>query len=131
MNRIISIFICILLISCSSKKNKEKSQSKLYSEFEFSEDLNNFGEIKHGEIAIYDFWFKNTGNKDLIINNIETGCGCTTANWEKRPVKPGEKSKISVEFDSAGRSGKQYKALYVYSNSYKSPYQLTIVAEVN
>lgn len=63
----------------------------------------NFGKILDGERVSHDFVFTNTGEGDLIISNVQASCGCTTPDWTKDPIKPGEKGTVKAEFNSSGR----------------------------
>ncbi len=51
------------------------------------------------------FYIHNKGNNSLIIKKIEASCGCTTFSWNKKPIPPGGKTKLEVEFNSDGRYG--------------------------
>jgi len=135
---LVFIIIFTLFPSCKndyiksvSNKNKKTSEVvKNYPKFEFSEEIHKFGVISEGEIAVCEFYYKNVGQSDLIITNIETSCGCTAVEWEKHPLKPGEKAKLTVEFDSKGRSGTQYKAVTIFCNTIEGTKELIVTAQV-
>lgn len=59
----------------------------------------NIGEIKRGDKKAMEFHFTNTGTEDLKIE-IVSGCECTTLDWPRLPIKPGESGIISALFDS-------------------------------
>ncbi|NIM17925.1 MAG: DUF1573 domain-containing protein, partial [Candidatus Aminicenantes bacterium] len=40
------------------------------------------GEIDAGKVLDLEFKFKNTGNETLIINSINSSCGCTVPRLE-------------------------------------------------
>lgn len=71
----------------------------------FDKDTVDFGIVNEGDTVIYDFWFTNTGNKDLVIKQAYPACGCTYPTHTKGPVKPGERGFVHVEFRSAGWGG--------------------------
>ncbi len=90
-----------------------------------------FGHISQGEKVTFTYRFKNTGNADLIIAKVEGSCGCTVMQgWPKHPIKPGDKGKIDVIFDSAGRRGKQNKSISVVANTVPSTTVLKLVGEI-
>lgn len=127
-------FFCILmitgLISCQHKKgNTEKQSVAGPTEVKMDETMHDFGLVKSGEIVIFDFVLTNTGNHDLNIRNTEVDCGCVQVNVVKDNIKPGEKGKIEVEFDSRGLFGKQLKTIDLDWNC-KEPKQLVIFATV-
>ena len=77
----------------------------------------NFGKITDGEIVAYNFRFKNTGSKPLIIVNTAASCGCTVPEKPDQPVLPGETGFIKVKFDSHNRVGQAHKTIAVTSNA--------------
>ena len=136
MNKIGFIILIISLISCSVKKQNNKTEphseiknKELTAQIKFDTEMHDFGKLTSGEILTFSFVFSNTGEPDLIISNAETDCGCVQANVLNKAVKPGEKGIIEVEFNSAGLTGKQLKTVEIQSNS-KEPKHLIIFAEV-
>jgi len=112
------------------QSNKKSEGEHSYSKFAFTKEIHKFGEISEGEILVCEFYFRNVGNANLIINSIESSCGCTAVKWKKEPVKVGEESKITVEFDSKGRHGKQYKVLTIFANTKRKVKELKITATI-
>jgi hypothetical protein len=43
------------------------------------------------------FAVKNIGSHPLIIQRVESSCGCTVPNWEKQPVATGKNTEIKVK----------------------------------
>lgn len=136
MKKILFIFLTFSLFSCGNKNNSTAERGKEIqtdinglTEFEFTEEMHNFGSLQSGEIVIYTFVFKNTGNNPLIINDVEAGCGCIKTEFSREPVLPGASGNVEVEFDSSGMWGKQFKTIEIHTNT-KKPKQLAIFAEV-
>lgn len=77
-----------------------------------------FGTITAGEVITNTFNFTNTGKVDLVINKVESSCGCTVPEYEEEAVAPGESSTITVKFDSAEKSGEQNKTVTIFANTY-------------
>ena len=96
----------------------------------FEHDFANLGKMDMGEKAGVDFIFTNTGGSNLVILSVETSCGCTVPEWDKKPVPPGQKGKIRVVFDSSGAAGMQNKSIRVISNAKIRETDLMISAEV-
>ena len=61
------------------------------------------------------FTFKNTGNKPLILSNVQPGCGCTASEWPKEPVLPGKSAQIKVHYKTANAAPFK-KSIDVFSN---------------
>ena len=93
----------------------------------FSKNLHNFGTIQEADgITTYQFQFKNTGSKALIIKNVKASCGCTTPEWTKAPIAGGKSGFIKVSFDPKNRPGPFNKSITITSNATSSPNKLII-----
>jgi hypothetical protein len=92
-----------------------KNESKL-PVIVFEKEIHDFGKIIQGEKVSFGFKFKNTGNADLVIAQVNSSCGCTTPKFPKTSIKPGEEKVITVMFDSQGRKGIQNKTITVVTN---------------
>lgn len=75
-----------------------------------------FGQVTEGTLVEHVFTFKNTGDAPLILTQVTASCGCTTPEYSKHPVAPGEAGEIKVIFDSTGQVGKQHKVISVLNN---------------
>ena len=89
-----------------------------------------FGKVTDGEIVQYNYRFKNTGTKPLIITNATATCGCTVPEKPEKPVQPGETAFIKVKFDSKGRVGATHKSVMVSSNAEPVFPELVLTGEV-
>lgn len=105
--------LILLLFSCREKKNDVSTAN---TSIEWRAKSWDFGNLSRGEEVAHTFYFKNTGKHNLLIHKIETGCGCTTVDYDKAPVPPGKEGKIEIAFNSAGRYGKQYKEISIFAN---------------
>ncbi len=84
--------------------------------------------IAFGADETFTFEFKNTGKTPIIVSNVQTSCGCTTAEKPSEPVKPGKSSKIAVKYDTK-RVGDFTKTITVSTNV-GDPIILTIKGKV-
>ncbi len=89
-------------------------------------DAHDFGSISEGTQASYTFEVMNVGNQPLIISNVQPSCGCTTPEWTKDPIQPGQKGKIMATYNSTGRPGVFNKVISISSNAIESSRMLTI-----
>jgi hypothetical protein len=90
--------------------------SKELAVISFKETTFDFGTIKQGDKVNFTFEFKNEGKVPLVVSDVKPSCGCTTPDWTKTPIAPGESGKIDVEFNSSGKSGIQVKNVTVFAN---------------
>ncbi len=88
----------------------------------FDKIVHDYGKLKEqGGIAKYKFEFTNTGSAPLILNKVRPTCGCTSSDYTKKPVNPGEKGFVSAEYNPKNRPGPFSKTIRVYSNSAENP----------
>ncbi|MDM1045191.1 DUF1573 domain-containing protein [Myroides sp. 1354] len=100
------------------------------SKMEFTSLVHDFGTIGNNEAVETEFEFTNTGNADLVIIDARATCGCTVPEYQKTPIKPGEKSKLKVRFQT-GAVGQQQKTVTLTTNTEKGEELLTIKANVS
>ena len=67
---------------------------------EFKTVAYSFGKIPQGKPVTTEFVFTNKGDKPLIIENAEAGCGCTTPDYPKAPILPGKTGVIKVTYNA-------------------------------
>jgi len=109
---LLTAIILLSSVNLLAQEPKTKLDStSLY--FEVTE--HDFGTIKKGTDAFYNFSYTNNSKKPLIINNVETSCGCTTPFWSKKPMRTGEYDEISVIYDT-DKLGVFHKTITVTSN---------------
>ena len=95
-------------------------------------DTFDFGTVKQGEKVTHDFTFKNTGTQPLIISDVQASCGCTTPEYTKTPVNPGEEGVIKVVYNTTGQGeGPKQKSVTVTSNAAEPLMTLHIKGTVN
>jgi hypothetical protein len=114
----ISIALLFILIGLSfSQCNYAQNSPKIFT----PKADHSFGEILEGQLVTHEYEIKNIGNAELKIDKVRASCGCTAAQPASNSLKPGESTKIKVEFDSHGRMGLQNKTVYVFTNDPSTP----------
>ncbi|MCQ2193918.1 MAG: DUF1573 domain-containing protein [Paludibacteraceae bacterium] len=98
-------------------------------EISFDTLVHNFGTFPEetGKVSC-TFTFKNTGAADLVLQKVKASCGCTTPEWTKTPVAPGETGTVIATYNASGRPGAFTKTITVTSNA--GDKRLTIKGEV-
>jgi hypothetical protein len=99
-------------------------------EIRFETPMHDFGNVKEGTLAAYEFVFTNTGTAPLVLSNVQPSCGCTSPEWSREPIAPGSKGKIKAVYNSYGRPGVFQKHIMVKSNAKTAEVDLTIKGTV-
>lgn len=100
-------------------------------EFTFEKELINYGKIDKGADGERVFVFTNSGDAPLVIDKIQSSCGCTVPKKPEAPVMPGEKGEIKVSYDTK-RVGGFSKSITIFSNATSSkPKVIKIKGYVN
>ena len=85
----------------------------------FEKTTIDYGTVKANSDGNKVFTFTNTGDKPLIISNVQPGCGCTASDWTKEPILPGKKGEVKVHYNTANLNAFK-KTIDVFSNDPKS-----------
>ncbi len=120
-----SLALLLFLASCDVRKHDKKINVPALSRTSYTDTTSvqiidsvyDFGSVKEGDIVEYNFRFKNTGNKPLIIFEATASCGCTVPEKPEHPVKPGEIGFLKVKFNSDRKPGEAHKSISISSNA--------------
>jgi hypothetical protein len=124
--RVKFLFIVLILLSSVLIVNAQNKPV-----IKFDSTTLNFGKVREeGGKVSKTFFFTNAGTDTLKLLNVKPGCGCTTADWTKSPILPGQRGYILAQYDPHGRPGIFNKAINVTSNASDNPMMLIIKGEV-
>lgn len=115
MNKyLIKIFILSFLGSLLFLSLRAQTASTV---FKVDKRVHDFGEIqeKDGKVS-HTFIFTNTTKTPIVINGTHSGCGCTSSEYTKRPIMPGETGELTVTYNPAHRPGYFSKEVVIYFN---------------
>jgi len=121
MRKIISLFVLSFLIFQFACAEKEVVDPNAWA----------FGKAKQGQVLKHDFSFKNETKTVLNITGVNTSCGCTAWQSDKKSLKPGESTAINVSFNSKGYLGEVKQFVYVNTDNVDlAVVRFTIKAEI-
>lgn len=90
-----------------------------------------FGDVYQGQKIDRKVTIKNTGDKQLVIDNVQAGCGCTATLLAERNLDPGKTTSLQITFDSKNFWGPTHKDVRVFSNdSAQTPLMIKFSANV-
>jgi hypothetical protein len=87
---------------------------------QLDKQVHDYGTIAQGANGDCAFTITNTGDAPLIITNCKGSCGCTVPKCDTEPILPGQKSTISVRYDTK-RTGPINKSVTISSNAANEP----------
>jgi hypothetical protein len=133
---IISLTIASSCTTNSGVNLEERKQE--YAQFvdepsaiSFEETEYNFGTVVDGDMVKHTFKFTNTGDKQLVLLDVKTTCGCTVPeDWPKEPIAPGEGGEIKVIFNSNNKVGAVNKGIRVEANTNPSVTTISLIGTV-
>lgn len=71
------------------------------------------------------FTFKNNSDTVIVIYDVTSSCNCTTAEWPKAPIKPGESGQIKFTFANEGEKPRSFlKDVTVHMSTSPRPVML-------
>lgn len=110
-------------------KSEATQEPKVDTSLILLETTFDFGKIPQGKPVNHNFTFKNGGNSELKLVNVQASCGCTTPEWEKdKSIAPNETSVIKVGYNAAAE-GPFSKTITITYNTDQSRV-ITIKGEV-
>lgn len=125
--------LCLAFSAASAQTIAPLPKQKIVTDgpvLSFAESKFDFGTIQEGDVVKHTYQFKNTGNQTLIISEVRVTCGCTTPEWTRTPVAPGQTGFITAQFNSAGKPGQNHKVITVVSNSVTGNVPLSFITQV-
>lgn len=109
------------------EEEKARQEEASRTSLKFDKLVHDFGKIKVDTENPATFIVTNTGKNDLVIEDVATSCGCTTAEKPEKPIKPGQSDKISVVFHpKPGQLKDQKKSVTITANTDPKMTVLTI-----
>jgi len=125
---ILSLFFLIVFCAVNAQQQQEPSFNQLLVP---DQKIHDFGTIleKKGPVK-HTFQLKNTSKKTIIINNVKAWCGCTTTEFSKKPIGPGQRGEVTVTFNPHYRPGKFSKEVVVLADEGRSYIRLWVKGTV-
>lgn len=87
-----------------------------------------FGSFPQAERQERKFTLTNTGDNVLVIYDVITSCGCTKVEYDKKGIRPGEKTELTVIYE-AEKAEHFSKTITVYCNASDSPLRLKVAGD--
>jgi Protein of unknown function (DUF1573) len=133
MKQLLCIFAAaVCLVACQQRGSKTAGEQPAAPVFDstslttiqwIDSTYQDLGTVKEGPEVDIAFKFKNTGDKNLVIENVTAGCGCTIVEKPKEPFAPGETGTIKAKFTTKGHPNTNEKSIFVTSNTKVNPDQ--------
>ncbi len=132
MKKLLSMISAIVLCaSFAFAQSNETTPTKEMKgpQMEFEAKELDYGTIAQNSDPYRSFSFTNVGDEPVQITHAKGSCGCTTPDWPKEPIFPGESAEIKVRYDTK-RIGKFVKRVTLTTNMKDPKVVLTIKGEV-
>jgi hypothetical protein len=133
MKKLLIVFAAaISFIACQQRSSKtagEQTVKPVKDSTDFTtiqwidSTFQDLGTVKEGPQVDIAFKFKNTGDKNLVIESVTAGCGCTIVEKPQEPFAPGQIGTIRAKFTTQGHIGTNDKSIYVTANTKVNPDQ--------
>ena len=121
MKKVFSLFVVLFAITTVAFAQK--------GVVKFAKESHDFGKIEQGKPVTFTFEFTNTGTDPVVISNAQPSCGCTTPDWTKSAVLPGQKGYVKATYNAAAM-GQFNKTVTVTSNGERPQIFLELRGEV-
>jgi len=89
------------------------------------------GRVPQNSAFRHSFRLRNDGTAPLVIQKVETDCGCTAAMYRDTVIAPGASSALDLQFDSRDYEGEVQRVVVLKTNDPAEPrIDLVVRAEV-
>ncbi|WP_320003810.1 DUF1573 domain-containing protein [Shiella aurantiaca] len=121
------LFSCGLVLMSLVLAGKGKAQGVP----EFEQVTYDFGTVEENEGSLHArFRFKNVGNEELLIAEVQAECGCTSPSWTRQRIMPSDTGSVVVAFQPFNRPGPFNKTVEVKWVGKVNPVTLAIEGRV-
>ena len=126
--KIFTLFFSLITFAVQAQPGKKTITLEAEGQpmLKFENPVHDFGTIVEGTQAVYEFTYTNTGKAPLVLISVIPPCSCTTPEWPKEAILPGNSAKIKVTFDSKGKPGTFSKTVAVKHNGESGTDYITI-----
>lgn len=98
----------------------------------YLQESHDFGTINEADGKVScTFEIENVGDEPLVILGVYVTCGCTTYEFSKDPIAPGNKGEVKVTLDPSGREGTYIKSIHIYTNTRPKKKTVRIYSVIN
>lgn len=98
---------------------------------EFAQKTHDFGQVPEQDGPVtHTFEFTNSGEVPVRILGVKASCGCTTPDWSKEEIAPGQTGYVVAEYDPTNRPGVFNKTLTVNTSAEPNVLMLNIKGTV-
>jgi hypothetical protein len=101
MKRILPLLALVATCFFAGAQTTTPAAPPAEDHLKLKETVHNFGEIAQGKPVYHTFIIHNTGSQPLVLDNVQASCGCTTPEWDQKPIPAGGTKEIKVGYNAA------------------------------
>lgn len=105
------------------------SKKEILTEAKLDFDYLDLGKFSKNRKQEHSIILKNTGTEPLVIQGVNTSCGCIKVEFEKKPVPVGGETTLKIIYN-ADETGYFRKTVDVFCNIAFSSLQIVVTGEV-
>lgn len=115
VKRLIIYMVSALLLHATTSAVAQDTVHK--SSLRFTSYSVDYGHIaEDGGSVVRNFQAVNNGAKPIVVVDVVTACGCTTASYSRKPIAPGESFNLEVRYNPMNRPGRIDRKIYVQTS---------------
>lgn len=122
MTNIIQLLCSIFLVSYYAV-----AEQPAWSHLHFSSTTIDFGHIaEEGGSVVRRFEATNTGDSIIYVTGVVSSCGCTTVDYSRDGIAPGEVFTLYVRYNPLNRPGRFERSVWVQTSESEEPIELNL-----
>ena len=88
------------------------------------------GGLVQGDVVTGEFMLRNESSGPIVVLNVESSCGCTTVDYPKQPVMPGQVVSFPFRVDTEGFIGLQRKLITIRTTPNYRTFRVVLTADI-
>jgi hypothetical protein len=116
-----TVAVMLLAVGAQAAATPSPMPTGAQPQIQAANPVYDFGQVVEGTRVKHEFTVKNNGKADLIIGQVQSSCGCTVAQSDKKRLSPGEETQLPVTFDTSHERGHASRRIDVYTNDPVTP----------
>lgn len=105
------------------------SEKPILTEAKLDFNYLDLGKFAKNSTQAHKINLKNIGTEPLVIQGVNTSCGCTKVEFDKKPIPVGGETTLKIIYD-ADETGHFRKTVDVHCNIASSPLRIILTGEV-
>lgn len=120
MKQLCTIIFLTMALTCQAQKAQSLDSLVI------NQVIIDVGQVHADTVLTQDFIVTNAGSTIVDVEGLTRSCTCTSAEIDRKTLKPGEKAKVTLTVDTHGKSGRFLIDAVLIANTRQRFYKMIV-----